>query len=222
MGSSSSPPARLSPIQREVLARFFAHESGFWLSGGAALAGYHLGHRTTSDLDLFTDDDDAFERARHVVPALAADLALRLDVRQEAPGFRRYALTGSGEGVVVDLVRERVVQGRDPKGLFGGVRVDPPSEILANKLGAIVGRSEERDLVDIMFLERSGLDVADALPLATAKDGACTAANLAWLLSQVSIPENAALPAGVSPTELRTYLDELVRRLRRLAAPAPQ
>lgn len=45
---------RLSPLQRDLLEAFFRHESRFRLTGGAALAGYYLGHRETADLDLFT------------------------------------------------------------------------------------------------------------------------------------------------------------------------
>ena len=40
-----------------MLAAFFEHESRFFLTGGAALAGFHLHHRETKDLDLFTTDD---------------------------------------------------------------------------------------------------------------------------------------------------------------------
>jgi hypothetical protein len=140
-------------------------------------------------------------------------------VRQEAPGFRRYALTRPDDGVVVDVVRDHVVQSGAAKPVVDGVRVDPPAEILANKLGALVGRSEERDLVDVMFLERAGLRVEAAMPLAMAKDGGCTPANLGWLLAQVSLPDGVALPAGVEPSELRDYLNALVGRLRRMAAP---
>ncbi len=33
---------------------FFAREQVFFLSGGGALAGFHLRHRMTNDLDFFT------------------------------------------------------------------------------------------------------------------------------------------------------------------------
>lgn len=158
------------------------------MTGGAALAGFWLHHRTTSDLDLFTLDDDAFERAPHVV---------------------------------VDLVRERVPQLHAEKAIIDGIAVDPPDEILANKLTALVGRQEERDLVDVMFLERQlNLRVEDLLPAALAKDGGATPATLAWLLSELSIPDSAKLPAGSTPEELRGYLTKLIPRLRQAARPA--
>ncbi len=37
-----------------LLQAFFSKENRFFLTGGAALAGFHLGHRETHDLDLFT------------------------------------------------------------------------------------------------------------------------------------------------------------------------
>jgi nucleotidyltransferase AbiEii toxin of type IV toxin-antitoxin system len=46
-------------------------------------------------------------------------------------------------------------------------------EILANKLTAIVGRAEKRDLIDVMLLERAGYSIEAALPAALAKDGGC-------------------------------------------------
>jgi hypothetical protein len=70
-----------------------------------------------------------------------------------------------------------------------------------------------------MLLERAGYPVEAALPAALAKDGGCTPATLAWLLSEVKIPDGIELPAGVPPAELRVYLAELIRRLLVLAAP---
>jgi hypothetical protein len=212
-------PNRLTALQRAVLAAFFAREREFFLSGGAALVGYHLGHRETLDLDLFTTRPEAFERGRFVLAEVAAALGATLEVRQDAPGFRRVVLDRSGEAVVVDTVLDRVPQVVGEKPDIGGVRVDPPQEILANKLCAIVGRAEERDLVDLWALERSGLRVENALPDALAKDGGCTPATLAWLLDQIGIPDGMALPGGVSAGELREWIGGLVKRLRGLAHP---
>jgi hypothetical protein len=215
----SSRRGKLSPLQLAVLDAFFTREAAFWLSGGGALVGYHLGHRETSDLDLFTADPDAFDRIRPVVRDLAGALGLELQVVQEAPGFRRYALLREGEGLVLDLVLEQTVQLHPDKPVVEGVRVDPADEVLANKLTALVGRMEERDLVDVLFLERSGLRVEDLLDVAHQKDGGCTPATLAWLLSEITIPDGVELPGGVVPAELRDWLAELIQRLRKAAYP---
>lgn len=215
MGSSED----LSPFQRAVLEAFFRRERGFCLTGGGALVGYHLHHRITRDLDLFTDRDDAFERGGYVLREVAAELGATVDVKVETPAFRRVLLARPDEAVVVDLVRDRVPPLRAEKDEFGVVRVDPLDEILANKLSALVGRAEERDLVDVYCLEQAGHRVEDALEGAALKDGACTPATLAWLLSEVEIPDDAVLPAGVAPGALRVWLADLVTRLRRRAFP---
>lgn len=215
MGSSGD----LSPLQRATLRAFFDRERGFFLTGGAALAGFHLHHRTTDDLDLFTADRTAFERGRHVMTACADALRASLAIRQDAPGFKRFVVTQNQEMLVVDLVLDETPSTGIEKLVVEGIVVDPPEEILANKLTAIVGRTEERDLVDLMMLEASGLRVEDALPFALAKDGGCTPANLAWLLAQMTIPDEASLPGGVSPQTLRSYVVALVDRLAILAAP---
>src|SRR4051812_20084129 len=49
----ASSTGKLSGIQRRVLEALADIEPPFVLSGGAALSGVHLGHRTTRDLDLF-------------------------------------------------------------------------------------------------------------------------------------------------------------------------
>jgi len=39
---ASSAPSKLTALQRDVLDAFFQRERGFFLTGGAALAGFHL------------------------------------------------------------------------------------------------------------------------------------------------------------------------------------
>jgi hypothetical protein len=73
--------------------------------------------------------------------------------------------------------------------------------------------------VDVLFLERAGWKVEDALPSALAKDGGCTPATLAWLLSEIEIPDGMELPGGVAPEELRRFVADLIVRLRRAALP---
>ncbi len=101
-----------------------------------------------------------------------------------------------------------------------GILVDPAAEILANKLCTLLSRGEVRDLVDVLFLERSGLRVEDALVPASSEDGGPTPAQLAWVPSQITIGSDARIPAGVTPVELRAFLEDLVSRLIRLAWPA--
>lgn len=212
----SSPASRLDRLQREILEAFFRREQGFFLTGGAALVGFHLGHRQTRDLDLFTVEADLGEGVR-ALRASAEASGAEIESVRTSPDFRRFLLRRGEEAVVVDLVVERAPQIAD-KMRFGEIRVDPPEEILANKLCTLLSRAELRDLVDVRALEKAGFPVEEALAAAARKDGGLTAAQLAWVLSEVEIGEDAEVPGG-SVAGLRRYLEDLVGRLTRLALP---
>lgn len=210
---------RLSEIQEALLTEFFRLEPRFFLTGGAALAGFHLRHRETEDLDLFASDDVLDDGERALGEAVRR-LGGTLESLRTSPDFRRRLVRRGHESVLVDLVRDRAPQGDEPKQRVGEIRLDPPGEILANKLGAVLSRGEIRDLVDVLALERAGFRVEDALPLASRKDGGLTPAQLAWVLSRMRIGDDASIPGGVGPAELRRYIAELTDRLTRAAYPA--
>jgi len=214
----SGPRGRLTRLQAEALDAFFAHEDRFYLTGGAALAGYHLAHRETHDLDLFSLSPVMEDGVRGLRQA-ALETGASLRELRTAPEFRRFLLSRTDESVVVDLVIEHVEQVHPDKPRHGRVRVDPADEIFANKLCALLGRSEIRDLVDVRALEGLGLSLDDALAAGRRKDGGLTPGQLAWVLSQIVIGDGAPLPGGVAPAELRSYLEGLIDRLARLAHP---
>ncbi len=201
-----------------MLAAFFERERGFFLTGGAALAGFHLRHRTTQDLDLFTTEQRIEEGVGALADA-ARDVGASMESVRTSPGFRRYLLRRGTSSVVVDLVLDLAPQIFPDKPLVGIIRVDPPQEILANKLCTLLSRAEIRDLVDVRALEMAGFSVEEHLPLAQRKDGGLTPAQLAWVLSQIEIGEDAALPGDVNATELREYLEDLKSRLAGQAFP---
>ncbi|MFN0061478.1 MAG: hypothetical protein ACKVPX_03025 [Myxococcaceae bacterium] len=71
----------------------------------------------------------------------------------------------------------------------------------------------------MLALEGAGHRIEDALPLAHSKDTGLTPAQLAWVLAQVRIGDDARIPGAVSPSALRTFLQQLIARLTRLALP---
>jgi hypothetical protein len=210
--------SKLTPLQMDFLAAFFRRERRFFLTGGAALAGFHLGHRETHDLDLFTVQD-ILDEGTSEISAVARELGAAVESIQTAPDFRRFLLQRAGEGILIDLVRDRVVQLVSEKTVIDGIRIDSPEEILANKLCALLSRAEVRDLVDVHALEAAGYLVEEAIQAAARKDAGLTAAQLGWILSQIRLGPDLAPPGGISRMELQQYLDELVKRLARLAYP---
>jgi predicted nucleotidyltransferase component of viral defense system len=216
---ASSVNNNLDDLQRAFLAAFFQREERFYLTGGAALVGFYLGHRQTPDLDLFTLDDVIVEGVT-AVKETARQLGATVEAIQTAPDFRRLLLRLGTAAIVIDLVREYVIQRVPEKPSINGIRVDPPEEILANKLCALLAHSEIRDLVDVCALELAGYKVEDALPFAAQKDRGLIAAQLARVLSEVELADELIPPGGISLAELRRYLNDLITRLKRLALPA--
>ena len=173
-------------------------------------------------VDLFTSDEVAFRAALVSVPIIAGQLGGRVEILTDAPAFRRVLLTSrEGEAVRLDLVVDGAERVGPPPIDAEGLRLDPPEEILANKLCAMLGRSEPRDLVDLFCLERAGHDILAALPAARRKDAGMTPGQLAWALSQVSLdrPLDGML-TPVSLEELRAFRARLRDALERLSFPA--
>ena len=108
--------------------------------------------------------------------------------------------------MIVDFVRERAAQVFPDKPVIAGIRVDPAEEIMANKLCTLLGRAEVRDLVDLRALEGAGLGLSDALNAGARKDRGLTPAQLAWVLSEIRIGDDAQIPGGVAVSDLQEYL----------------
>jgi hypothetical protein len=212
------PSYHLNDLQKEFLTKFFTRDSRFFLSGGAALVEFYLGHRRTDDVDLFTVDDE-IERGFSITKEVAQDLGADLEPLMTSPNFRRLLLKRGEESLVVDLVRDSVFQVDVEKRNIQGIRVDTPEEILANKLCALLSRSEIRDLVDVRALELAGYSIEAALASAEKKDSGLTAGQLAWVLSQIQFDSSLALPGDVTQEALRGYLDDLLSRLKRRTFP---
>ncbi len=208
----------LNNLQNDFLKAFFAHENRFFLSGGAALVGFYLGHRETHDLDLFTLENE-IDNGFRLVNQVANELNASVEAIQTSPDFRRLLVKRNDEAIVIDLVREYVFQVSQVKPIINGIRVDSPEEILANKLCALLSRSEIRDLIDVQALEKAGFNLENALEVAAKKDTGLTPAQLAWVLNEIKFGDDSQPPGDITVTKLREYLSNLIDRLKKLSFP---
>lgn len=167
---------------------------------------------------MFTLEDEV-ENGFRLASEVARELGASVESIQTSPDFRRLLVRRNDEAIVVDLVREYVFQITTEKSMINGVRIDSPEEIMANKLRALLSRSEIRDLVDVRELELAGLSLESALKVAERKDSGLTPAQLAWILNQIEIDGDSTLPGEVSVSEISDYLAGLIDRLKRLALP---
>ncbi len=95
------------------------------------------------------------------------------------------------------------------------ILVDSPRSILAEKLCALLERSELRDLVDVEALMRSGESLDLAIADAPQRDSGFSRLTLAWLLRDFDV-KRLAKTAGVENAGLAgldAFRQELIDRL---------
>ena len=215
---------KLTGLQWRILEVLAGMEPTWTLTGGAALAGIHLKHRTTKDLDLFWHGQSQLGSLPQQIRDRLTAAGLETAVVQSSSTFYQFRVN-DGEGVcIVDMVAEPIPPAEDPLRVSLGnitIKVDTPQEILANKLCALLGRAEIRDLVDVESLLRSGADLKKALADAPRKDAGFSPLTLAWVLRDLR-PKLLARVAGFGEAEaenLESFRERLVSALLETGAP---
>jgi hypothetical protein len=203
---------RLSPLQERVLTELAHMEPRWTLFGGGALIGFHLGHRTTRDLDL------AFRRRIHLgdipreVEARLLRAGLEVEHVQTAVSFVKLRVKDSSGSVELDLVADPTTPVEAPDEPRPGVLVDTARELLAQKLCALLSRTELRDLEDVGALLDAGGDLTRGLADAAIHDGGFSPPTLAWQLH--SFPLQRAAEEGRNGVALSAVRDRLLAALR--------
>jgi hypothetical protein len=215
---------RLTALQRRILGVLAGITPRWTLTGGGALAGVHLGHRETRDLDLFW-------RNRTELGTLVADATsilraagLDIHVLRTAPAFSELRVSDGRDTCIVDLVAEPFAAIESPEQAVvegAAISVDSKREILASKLATLLERSEARDLVDLKALLDAGGDLHAGLRDAPKKDAGFSPLTLAWVLKDFDPrPALKALGWGARETEeLVSFRQWLISRLTASAVP---
>ena len=218
------PADRLTSLQRRILGVLAGLTPPWTFTGGGALAGIHLGHRTTRDVDLFWRSRPALGHAAGEAQALLRGDGLDVDVLRTMPMFGELRVSDGDDVCIVDLVAEPFPPVAPPERATVGdaeILVDSMHEILVSKLTALLGRTELRDLVDVQALLGAGGDLVAALRDAPKKGAGFSAVTLAWVLHTFEIGPlaqalcwNAEEAAG-----LDLFRRQLIDRLTELARP---
>ncbi len=140
------------------------------------------------------------------------------------PTFGELRVSDTEQVCIVDLVAEPCESLEAPQraAIDGAeIAVDSPHEILVNKLTALLGRTELRDLQDVQALLDAGVDLTAALRDAPKKDGGFSPLTLAWVLQSFEIgPLARALGwSRDQAAALDGFRRQLIDRLTRSAAP---
>jgi hypothetical protein len=216
--------SRLTPLQRRILKLLAPITPPWTLAGGGALAGVHLGHRETRDLDLFWRSRADLGRSVDDAAAALRAGGLEVHVLRTAPALGELRVSDGSDACIVDLVAEPFPAVEAPEqAVVDGAQfgVDTRRELLAAKLATLIERSELRDLIDLKALLDAGEDLAAGLRDAPLKDGGFSALTLAWVLKDYD-PRSAGKALGRSAEEgeaLYAFSRWLIERLTENAAP---
>ncbi|MDP3177722.1 MAG: nucleotidyl transferase AbiEii/AbiGii toxin family protein [Spirochaetaceae bacterium] len=144
----------LYALQDQVLRTVFPEAGGFYLSGGTALSRFYMNHRYSDDLDFFTQEihafPDAFRLLHEKIRSRWKEVALEIDARD----FKRCVVVDGKLALKLDFIADRVVRIGLPSSIQD-IRVDTVRNILSNKICAILGRDEGRDVADLVWISRT-------------------------------------------------------------------
>ena len=211
-------PRVVTPAALELVRQCQARELCL-LGGGAALAGAFLAHRRSRDLDLFCQDARGVRELARALPDAGQAAGLRIEIVRDAATHVRARATAADTTVEVDLVYEPTPEVDGSPTVVEGVHLRSLVDLRASKLTCILSRSEPRDLVDLLFLDRAGFPPEDDLGAAVTKDGGMDPGVLSWLLAQFPTRPLPEMLEPLSETTLAEFRDTLVVRMRARAVP---
>jgi len=201
-------------LQNEFLDAFFSQTRSFFLTGGSALNLFYFHHRVSEDLDCFATSPEEFSLVNGIIRTVCEKIGATYNSKQDFPDFKRYLVSRDNETIVVDCVNERVPQIFPQKNVFGNVRVDLPEEMVVNKLCALLGRIEYKDLIDLYTLNANGYESLKYLEISKRKDGGMAPSSLAYALSCLNIDDMPDSFSEVVPREkLKEFQNKLIDEL---------
>jgi predicted nucleotidyltransferase component of viral defense system len=159
---------KLYVLQDEVLDIVFATEQVFYLTGGTCLSRFYKEKRYSDDLDFFTHNSDDFNRATREIKV---ELAKKYQVEEEVTS-KDFIRLKIDDFLQIDFVNDRVMRYKKSVHLDNGYIIDNCENILANKLTAVIGRDNPKDIFNIFLLDTFyDFDYAEILKIAHEKAG---------------------------------------------------
>ncbi len=206
----------LTKFQRELARLLAANRSAeSHLAGGAALHFAPNSLRFSNDLDFFHDSAErlalAFESDRGLLEAAGC----ALEVGMSQPGFIRAVVRRGADTSKIEWVHDTAWR-------FMPVIPNPavgfqlhPIDVAVNKVLALAGRTEPRDFLDVLFLNREVLALGALCWAAVGKDPGFTPLSLLELLQRKGRyqPEDFSRLQLARPVDLRALKQEWLRAL---------
>ena len=154
-------------LQDKVLAAIFSAETTFYLTAGTCLNRFYHNRRYSNDLDLFTNENALFRDDVRILLDALTSASLSYAIQVDTRNFVRLLIQ---DELQLDLINDRVY--RYGKSIHSPLEIvlDNELNICANKLCAIIGRDDPKDMFDLYTIFKKGkLDWKIAITAAAKK-----------------------------------------------------
>lgn len=154
MGKTILTPEQLNFL--EFIQREPQIVKRFYLTGGTALAEFHLKHRLSEDLDLFTEEQEVNQRLIETfLRKISGELGISKIKKSQFLGLVNYLLIfRNKKKLKVDF--NYYPFPRIEKGIvYKNLKIDSLHDIAANKVHTIFMRTQIRDFVDLYFIMKN-------------------------------------------------------------------
>lgn len=142
----------LYSLQDKILRNVNSLETPFYLTGGTALGRFYLNHRWSDDLDFFLNGNKNFQNfVKLQLKNLSENFGITISDSLITDDFVRIFINENEQSLKIEFVNDINYYVGNVK-LIGNLRVDNPQNILCNKLTAIIGRDEPKDVFDIICI----------------------------------------------------------------------
>jgi len=141
---------KLYALQDKVMDVVFETEHEFYLTGGTCLSRFYIEKRYSDDLDFFTNASMRYSFAvKNIKIALSRLFDLTVEV--ESKDFTRFRVDNL---LQIDFVNDIAERYKDVVILENNYIIDNVENILSNKLTAVIGRDNPKDVFDIYLIAK--------------------------------------------------------------------
>lgn len=142
---------KLYELQDKVLDLVFNTEKEFYLTGGTCISRFYSGARYSDDLDFFTNNSPRYSFAvKNIKEALKKNF--NLDIKVETKNFNRFTVNNA---LQIDFVNDTSTRYKEVVITEKGYLIDNIENILSNKLTAVIGRDNPKDIFDIYLISEN-------------------------------------------------------------------
>lgn len=141
----------LYALQDKVLTLVFKVEKEFYLTGGTCLSRFYLEKRYSDDLDFFTNYSSRYAFAvKNIKNELMKHFEIIVEV--DSKDFIRFRVN---DLLQIDFVNDIASRYKDVVITKENFIIDNVENILSNKITAIMGRDNPKDIFDIYLIAKN-------------------------------------------------------------------